>query len=85
MDSRTRQAIKDMRRDLAILEVQLDRIKNGDCYNPIGGQPFSKRAVLEDQILELRMRLKEMLKQEDEDEENEMPCSKQKTTGQGET
>lgn len=68
MDSRTEQAIRDMRHDLMVLEVQLANTKQGDYYRPKNGQKFSTRDVLEDQILELRMRLKEMVEWEKEDE-----------------
>ena len=66
MDSRTEKAIREMRHDLMVLEVQYANAKQGDYYRPESGQKFSKRDVLEDQILELRMRLKEMMKWEEE-------------------
>lgn len=71
MDSRTEQAIRDMRHDLMVLEVQLANTKQGDYYRPENGQKFSTRDVLEDQILELRMRLKEMVRWESEMQNSE--------------
>ena len=64
VDSQTKQAIKDMRFDLARLELKLHNTKQGDYYRLPDGTKFDKRAVLEDQILEVRQRLKEMLKWE---------------------
>lgn len=64
MDSKTKQAIKDMRFDLARLELKLNRTEQGDYYRVPDGTKFNKREVIEDQILELRMRLKEMLEME---------------------
>lgn len=67
MDKRVMQAISDMRKDLARLELKLSQLKQGDYYRLPDGTKFDKRSVLEDQILELRQRLKEELeRQKDE-------------------
>lgn len=55
-------AIKDMRTDLARLELMLDDTPHGDYFRLPNGTKIDKRSVIEDQILELRMRLKEMMK-----------------------
>ena len=68
MDRRTKQAMNDMRHDLAKLELQLSEIKRGDYYKLPDGTKFDKRSVIEDQILELRMRLKDVMGWEKEDE-----------------
>lgn len=59
MDKRIMEAIRDMRKDLALLEVQLSQTKQGDYYRCPDGHKIDKQSLLEDQILELRQRLKE--------------------------
>lgn len=68
MDSRVKKAMNEMRYDLAKLELQLSQIKQGDYYRLPNGKKIDKRSVIEDQILELRTRLKDMMEWEKEDE-----------------
>ena len=61
MDSAAKQRIKDMRFDIAKLELKLHNTKQGDYYRTPDGTKFDK---------EVRQRLKEMLEWE---KDYEMP------------
>lgn len=79
VDAQTKKAIKDMRFDLARLELKLHNTKQGDYYRTPDGTKFDKRSVIEDQILEVRQRLKEMLEWE---KDYEVPSGNAETDSQ---
>ena len=61
MDSAAKQRVKDMRFDIAKLELKLNRTAvNAGFYND-EGRFVNSRAVIMDQLMELRFRLKEEL------------------------
>lgn len=61
MDDKTRQAIKDMRFDLAKLELRLYQTPENARISFPDGTVRHCREIIEDQILEVRSRLKVML------------------------
>ena len=61
MNSTAQQRIKDIRNDIALLEIKLDRTAKNDSFKDGDGRYINSRSVILGQLLELRMRLqKEM-------------------------
>ena len=61
MDDRTKQAIKDMRYDIAKLELKLNNTARNAHFSTPDGMIRNKREVIQEQLLELRQRLKAVL------------------------
>ena len=58
MDFAAKQRIKDIRNDIALLEMQLDRTDKNESIRCEDGRYKYNRVIILDQLLELRTRLR---------------------------